>query len=197
MSNPEFERSLNENDGVLLEMAFLFDGVDYCEGGSKKELQRAKDILNQQHRKVMPKFTRDKMFVLARNDSLINAFLQTFNNALSKNNFPDALGSLNSLYAFGNIVYMDSLSGKGFAASLEAHRTFADRILHDFIDNSQLWAPYKKSMLNEVAVHRKQGGPAKELGKLRQIIHLTALEGTLGEAAKQQFDPFAVVAIER
>lgn len=58
MSNPEFESSPNENDGNLLEMAFIFDRVDYCEGGSKKEIQRAKDVLTAQHRKIMPKFTR-------------------------------------------------------------------------------------------------------------------------------------------
>jgi hypothetical protein len=197
MSNPEFESNLNENDGNLLEMAFIFDRVDYCEGGSKKEIQRAKDILTAQHRKVMPKFTRDKMHMLAQNESLINMISQTFHNAFLKDDLATSLRYLNNLHAFGNFDYLDSLGGKAFTASLEAHRTFAKRISDDFIDKSQLLSPYKESMLDEVAVYREQNEPSKELGKLRQLIHITALEGSLGEKAKQQFDPFAVIAIER
>lgn len=197
MLNREIEPSPEDKDGILLEMAFMFDGVDYCNGGTREELQRAKKILIDQHRKVMPKFTREKVYVLAQNDSLINAFSQTFHNALLKDNLSVALGSLNSLHAFGNMDYNDSLGGKAFAASLEAHRAFAKKIFNDFIDYSQHLSPLKKSMLVEIAHYREQREPAKELSKLREIIHLTTLHGVLGEDPKRQFDPFALKIIEK
>lgn len=197
MLHPEFEPTPDNRNDDLLELAFMFDGVDYCEGGSKKELQRAKDVLTAQHRKVMPKFTKDKMYILSQNESLINAFSQTFHHAILKNNLAIALGSLNSLYAFGNMDYNDSLGGKAFYATLEAHRTFADIILNDYIDDNQILSPLKKRMLAEIAHYREQNEPLKEVNKLRQIIHVTILDGTLGEDAKRQFDPFAIVAIEK
>lgn len=96
----------------------------------------------------------------------------------------------------GEIDYKDSLGGEAFDLSLRTHRAFAERI-RDRFSVSDLHLRLKgHQIFAEIEMLRQQGNSLKELELLRGVIHIVALNGTLGDKAKQKFDPFAVVQVE-
>lgn len=181
---------------VFLELAHMFTGINYPH--NPQGLRDATAALRSQHEKVMPPIhTRVQLLqIVAQRDPIIKATEQMAAVALDSDDYGAALSTANHLHAYGEIDYKDSLGGEAFDSSLKAHRAIAEKIRDRFSASDSYLMFAGTKMFTEIEQNRQNGNFVRELELLRGFIHMTALNGTLGEKAKQQFDPFAIVQIE-
>lgn len=181
---------------AFLGLAHLFTGIDYPH--NPQGLRDATAALRSQHEKVMPP-TRTRvqlLHIVAQRDPIIRTTEQMAAIALDADDYETALSTANHLHAYGEIEYKDSLGGEAFDLSLKTHRALAERIRDRFSASDSYLMFAGTKMFTEIEQNRQKGNFPRELELLRGFIHMTALNGTLGEKARQQFDPFAIVQIE-
>lgn len=189
MSNPEIEYNPSgDKDNIILKMADMLEGRD-----GTINVSSAKVLFIQQHKRTKGGLTGQDIRVLAQNEPSIQYSSRLFKKALFENNFGIALNKLNLLYIYGEADFNDSLGGKAFATSLEAHRLFAKLILDELIDEDSGLYHDKNDILVKLVHHRDQQSSTEEMQVLRKVIHYTALYGELGKEAKRGCDPFAIL----
>ena len=193
---PERSFSPQDPEFAFIGMAQMFTGEDYP--NNPRGLSAAKAVLVAQHERIMPPApTRAKLQqLIAQKDPVIEVTEQMAALALGTDDYETALTAANFLHAFGDIDYKDSLGGEVFELSLRTHRALTERIRDRFAARDPFLRVTGGQIFAEIEQLRRQGNSPRELELLRGIIHTVAVNGTLGEGAKQKFDPFAVVHIE-
>lgn len=194
--SPERSYSPRDSEFAFIGMAHMFTGVSYP--NNSQGLSDATAALRAQHERVLPPApTRARLQqVVARRDPLIRMAEQMAAIALNTDDYGAALTAANHLHTYGEIDYKDSLGGEIFELSLMIHRALAEIIRDRFSACDPYLRMVGGQMFAKIEQLRAEGDAPRELELLRGVIHMTALNGTLGEEAKQNFDPFAVVKIE-
>lgn len=196
MTNSERPFSPRDPEFALIGLAQTFIGLNYP--NNRQGLIAARAALVVQHERVMPPApTRARLKqVVAQREPVIGITEQMAAIAIDADDYEAALAAANYLHAFGDIDYKDSLGGQAFELSLRTHRALSERIRDRFSALDPFLRIAGGKMFREIEQLRQQNDSPRELELLRGLIHMIALNGTLGEEAKQKFDPFAVVQIE-
>lgn len=192
---PELEFSLGDPRNVPVTVAKKFTGEQFPH--TNAGLEAAMVVLTTQHEKTLPPGQTPLLLhqIVARKDSIIRETEQMSALALAEGDFEAAILTANYLHAYGEIDYQDSLGGEAFELSLRTHRALSGMVFSRFAHVDPFLRVAAPRLLTDLDALKKTGKTAEEIKILRTIIHEAALNGTLGEDAKQQFDPFAVVAI--
>ncbi|GEM_PF-5617861 len=192
------ERRFNplDKESAYIQMARSFTGENYPD--NKTGLKNAKAAMEAQHEKIMPPTrSREQLIrIVAQKNPIIETNEQFAAIAMEEDDYETALGTTNHLFAYGDIDYKDSLGGEAFNLSLRAHRALAEKIRENFSTRDLYLRSAGNKVFAEIEQLSIQGEFAKELEVLRGVIHMVAINGTLGEKAKQRFDPFAIAKLE-
>lgn len=107
--------------------------------------------------------------------------------------FPISQAAGNHLFAFAQVEREEQIEGIASSYSVRTHRALAARVRDEF----GLIDPYLRKVGPRVFADadslRASGDVVHEEYSLRRVIHMTALNETLGGAAKQYFDPYALI----
>lgn len=192
----EHQFSPREREIAFLGIAHKFTGINFPYNA--QGLRAATAALRSQHEKIMPPtHTRVQLLqIVAQQDPIIRTTEQMAAIALEEDDYEAALSTANHLHAYGEINCKDSLGGEAFDLSLRTHRALAEKIRDRFSASDSYLRFAGTKMFAEIEENRQKDNFVRELELLRGLIHMTAINGTLGEKAKQQFDPFAIVQIE-
>lgn len=196
MTDPERSFTPQDPEFAVIGMANMFFGREFP--NSRQGLNEALSALRVQHEKVMPPTSsRTQLLqIVVQKDPVIETTEQMAAIALEDDDYESALLTANHLYAYGEADFNDSLGGEAFRLSLSTHRLLAQRIRDKFSTQDPYLRVAGQMMFSEIEQLRSQGNKQRELELLRGIIHTVALNGTIGESAKQRFDPSALVHIE-
>lgn len=192
----EHRFSSQDPEFALLGMAQMLTGVDYP--NNPVGVGAAEAMLKAQHAIVMPpvRSRATLLHLVAQRDPIIQMSEHKATLSLEADDYETALQAANHLHAYGDIDYKDSLGGEVFDLSLRTHRTFAEKIRGRFSANDPYLRFAGRQIFMEIEELRRLGNQPQELILLRGIVHTVALNGTLGEKAKRQFDPYALVEIK-
>lgn len=191
MASPEFG-FINEPWREITQIGREFTGVDYSD--DRRGYNNALSALKAQHARVKLALPPDLIRELVRrNDPIIGQTATRVVEALNQSAWADALRDANALYAYGDIAYKDFTGGEALDSALAVHRTFSGRLRERFGTTDPYLRNFVIRMDPEIAVLRQGGRKAEELELIRGNIHTVALNGTLGDEAKQYFDPATVL----
>ncbi len=195
--NPERPFSSGQPEFAIIGMARMFVGHEFP--NNRLGFAAAMALLREQHDRTLPPApTRTRLQqVVAQEDLVITVTEQFAALALDQDDWETALMGANHLYAYGDTDLKDALGGRTFALSLQHHRALAERIQARFTATDRYLSGIGVPMAAEIEELRARGDTQRELELVRGLIHIVALNGTLGEEAKRQFDPFAVFNIEK
>lgn len=180
---------------VVIAMANILFGIDYSNDQTGFEL--ALSALNEQHARVQPPVS-DQFGVaglVVRQNPVIKRSEEKAATAVGDGDYGLALEYTNHLFVFGETDYLDSLGGRAFTSSLRVHLDFARLIVERFSANDPYLQVTGRRSYEEAKVQYDHGNFYQGLAQLRGLIHIAALAGTLGDAAKSNFDPYAIVRI--
>ncbi|OGY12399.1 MAG: hypothetical protein A3F61_04045 [Candidatus Blackburnbacteria bacterium RIFCSPHIGHO2_12_FULL_41_13b] len=197
MISPERPFSSGQPEFAIIGMARMFAGREFP--NNRYGLAEAMVLLREQHERTLPGLIGARLhYMVAQDDLLVVATTEQLASlALENDDYQDALMGANYLYAYGDVDFRGSLGVGAFALSLGYHRAFAERVRDRFSSVDPYLTTFGEQMFEEIQGIRTRGDTYRELGLLRAIVNTVALNGTLGEKAKQQFDPFAVFYIEK
>ena len=179
----------------FISMASMLTGEIY--GLNNSGLQEATTALRTQHAKISLQMAPETLRrTVETKDPVIKATEESAVKSIKEGDFEAALESANYLNEYAEIDYKDSLGGEALQLSLETHRLFAATVLARYSDVDPFLKRGFPGMVSDITYAAATKNFAKELELIRGMIHMTALNGTLGEGAKQKFDPFAIGTIE-
>jgi hypothetical protein len=193
-SGPEFTPL--DVEFAVIGMAEAFSGADFP--NDRQGLHLALIALQEQHDKVQPpvpdllKITE----VVIERDPIIKLSEQMAAMGTESEDYELALAATNNLFAFGEADYQDSLGGDAFGLSVRAHRDLARHIVEKYSATDPYLRVAGLQVLDEALADLDHGDAHRGLKVIRGLIHTVALNGTLGEAAKAKFDPYALLNIQ-
>ncbi len=153
----------------------------------------ARKALIEQSKKVTPSPTTQELIRRNSEKGFFRKFETGITKALEEERYALALKNANQLYAYGEVDRRDFGSSYGiYGLSLKAHRTLADNVITRFSDQDQYLTTNSVQITDKYRCLKKRDDHG-ELMFLRRVIHRVALNWTLGDSARQQFDPFAVL----
>lgn len=197
MMNPERPFSSGQPEFAVIGVARMLTKIEFP--NNRLGYATAIALLKEQHDRTQPPTaTRLQLQQLVAQEDLVIQMTEQFSAiALDDEDWQFALMGANHLHAYGDIDLKDSLGGRAFALSLQHHRALAERIRAKFTTTDRFLSGVGAPMIAEIEALRTKGDTQRELELVRGLIHTVALNGTLGEEAKRQFDPFAVFNIEK
>jgi hypothetical protein len=110
--------------------------------------------------------------------------------------YAQALQSANFLHEYGAVDHQDSLGGEALNLSLNAHRLLMGMLLTDFRETDSFLSTKWDRLSPEIDRSVEAGDRAREEYLLRMAIHSVVLNGTLGEDAKEYWDPYALITVD-
>jgi len=178
---------------AILGMAQMYFGREFS--NTDAGFEAAIKALDEQHVRVQPPVP-DKLRIteVVRDEHpVIDIAEQMADMGIALEDYELALTAANHLYAFGDVDYQDFLGGRAFNAALQVHRRFYDLVNERFSDVDPYLRGAGQIMSADIADMQAQGKLYEELRLRRAVIHMLAFNGTLGDAARALFDPFAVI----
>lgn len=181
---------------AIIGMASMLTGRKF--DNSPAGFEMAIGLLTAQHEKVQPPAIRTRLYkAVSNNDPIIDFSEQMFALALHENDFFTALSASNHLFAYAEIDYNDSLGNHALALALRSHRDFAKIILEQFSNRDPYLKMFGSVVFDDAKKLGEEGDTWKEIILLRGLIHLIAINGTLGIETKEHVDPFALFHKEK
>ena len=192
-NSPENRFGSQYEDFAFLGLAGLVTGRDFP--NSQDGLTEAIAAMQIQHQKVMPNFSYDEAAYLVSQWEPVHVAEVMGQSALSAEVFDEVLYFSNQLFVFGEVDLQRDLGNRAFQISLQFHRQFADLIRERFSGTDPYLIMAGKATYSDIEKLREAGDEQVELTILRGVIHMIALNGTLGGKAKEQVDPMAIASL--
>jgi len=161
------------------------------------ELQGLFDRFQQRHFELMPPYLNDTATHrgIAEHPLIPHEMANIAQDELDREDFGKALEHGNHTYYYGELAHQDGLSPFALILSFVFHKNFTRAIVERFKDQDPTLRNSGEETLRKIKEFEaiKDLHSAVELS--RALIHMTALQGILGEDARKAVDPLAIVAI--
>lgn len=145
------------------------------------------------HQQVMPRYTPEEVEVLVRRGEPVEIAEALGELSLDRGEFADAMFFGHQLYAYGEVDRQRDLGNQAFQTSLRFHRSMAEEIERRFGEVDPYLRMSGRETLVDAQRLREVGDEEDELRVLRGLVGVVALNGTLGEEAKENVDPMAIM----
>ena len=150
--------------------------------------------MQEQHQKVMPGFSHDEVALLVNQWESVHLAEVLAHMTLRNEKLGEAVYFSNQLFVYGEVDLQRDLGNRAFQISLSFHRQFANLIKERFSKTDPYLIEAGRVTFSDIDQSREIGDQQLELSVLRMVIHGVALNGTLGEKAKENVDPMALVS---
>lgn len=177
---------------VFLSLVHMLSGIKFSH--DRTGLSQAYKMVRQRNERLLYPDNDINLIKNIRTRGKIEKLEEEAGEAISKGVYIQSLKLSNWMYAYGNTDLTYRLGGKALQASYRYHKYLGMHVARNFLHKDPYLKKYFFRFYDDVVQARKQNDFLKELALWRAMIHVVALNGSLGEPARQYVDLLALVS---